>query len=247
MKYVLQVTIAVLLTAFPVQSASAQAKLIALTNADVIRLVGMRVPDQTVIAVINGAKATQLDLSPGAVSELAGNGVSTAVIAAMRQPSSPRPPAAVIAAPRQPPTPTPPATSASDPRRQEAIASLRAVQSVLAGGADTSEFKKYYLDAKIKIDALPKIPANATIREVSEIYADAVTLFIAAQMSELSADEVRSFRQKYGWIPRFFENVPDGGFGSRSTGVEKETASVWVRASAQALLAYSDQQLTDVK
>lgn len=82
------------MAAFTVQSASAQPKLTALTNADVVRLVAMRVSDQAVIAVVNEAKMTQFDLSPTAVSELRILGVAATVIAAMRQPSVPMPPTA---------------------------------------------------------------------------------------------------------------------------------------------------------
>lgn len=97
MKHVFVVTVAALLTALPVHSASAQSKLIPLRNADVVRLAALGVSDQTVIAVINGAKVTQLDLSPGAVGNLATSGVSTAVIAAMRHPSTPTQPTAATA------------------------------------------------------------------------------------------------------------------------------------------------------
>lgn len=88
MKYVFQITVAVLLTAFFGHSASAQSRSTALTNADVIRLAAMGVSDQTVIAVIHEAKATRFDLSPQAVSKFGVSGVSTAVIATMRQSST---------------------------------------------------------------------------------------------------------------------------------------------------------------
>jgi hypothetical protein len=92
MKYVLPVTLAVLLTAFGVHSASAQVP--TMTNADVTRLVAMHVSEQTVIAVIHEAKATQFDLRPQTIGELAVvYGVSPAVIATMRQPSAANGPA----------------------------------------------------------------------------------------------------------------------------------------------------------
>ena len=67
----------------------------------------------------------------------------------------------------------------ADPRRQEAIGALGALQSVTDGGANISEFKRYYLEAKVKVDALANIPENATIREVCDIYGDAVRLKMA--------------------------------------------------------------------
>ena len=86
MKHVLPMTVAVFVTAFLGYPASAQAP--TLTNADITRLVAMRVSDQTVIAVIQEAAATAFDLSPRAVIDLAIHEVPTAVIAAMRQPST---------------------------------------------------------------------------------------------------------------------------------------------------------------
>jgi hypothetical protein len=88
----------VLLTAVSVHSARAQSP--ALANGDVTRLVAMHVSDQTVIAVIHEAAATQFDLSPRAVSELAVSGVSTAVVATMRQSSTPTAPVASTAGPQ---------------------------------------------------------------------------------------------------------------------------------------------------
>jgi hypothetical protein len=89
MKYVLSVTIVALIALLPVPSVSAQSP--ALTNADVSRLVAMRVSDETVIAVIREAKAMQLDLRPLVLDDLAFHGVSVAVIAAMRQSAVPTP------------------------------------------------------------------------------------------------------------------------------------------------------------
>jgi hypothetical protein len=87
MKYVLRTTLAALLTALSVQSARTQS--IALTNADVTRLVVMGVSDQTVIAVIHEAQATQFDLSSRAVRELTTSGIPGAVVAAMGRPAAP--------------------------------------------------------------------------------------------------------------------------------------------------------------
>ena len=73
-----------------------------LTNTDVIRIVAMHVSDQTVIAVIHEATATQFDLKTLVVDELAFHRISSAVIAAMRQSAAPTP-ANTIAAPAQSP------------------------------------------------------------------------------------------------------------------------------------------------
>jgi hypothetical protein len=86
MKYALTPILAALLTALSVQSARAQS--LALTNADVTRLVVMGVSDQTVIAVIHEALATQFDLSSQAVRELTTSGVPSDVVAAMGRPAT---------------------------------------------------------------------------------------------------------------------------------------------------------------
>jgi len=75
--------VAVFLLALLVRPAGAQAP--ALTNADVVRLVAMRVSGETVIAVIQEAATTRFDLSPQAAIDLAAVGVPVAVIGAMRQ------------------------------------------------------------------------------------------------------------------------------------------------------------------
>jgi len=93
MKHSISIAMAVLLTGLLGQPAGAQVS--GLTNADIARLVAMRVSDQTVIAVIREAAATQFDLSSRAVVELAGQQVSNAILAAMRQvPAGATPPAA---------------------------------------------------------------------------------------------------------------------------------------------------------
>jgi hypothetical protein len=83
MKHPFPTAVAIFLIALLSHPAEAQAPV--LTNADVVHLVAMRVSDQTVIAVVQEAVATQFDLSPQAASELAGQGVSGEVIGSMRQ------------------------------------------------------------------------------------------------------------------------------------------------------------------
>ena len=96
MKHARPIAVAVLMIALLGQPKAAQTS--GLTNADIARLVAARVPDQTVIAVIREAPATQFDLSARALVELAGQEVSSAIIAAMRQvPVATTPPAASTA------------------------------------------------------------------------------------------------------------------------------------------------------
>ncbi len=149
---------------------------------------------------------------------------------------------------------SPPSTSGNPGDRQEAITSLRAVQSVLAGGANTSEFKKYYLEAKIKVDALANTPENASIKEVTRIYADATTLMIAGQINRLSASDVRYFKRKYAAestsVPflSVFKDMPDEGFYSSGlpTWHEKLEAAK-CQDSARLLLDLAQEKFQSVK
>ncbi len=105
MKYMLRVTVAILLTAFSVRSVSAQVS--TLTNADVIHYVKVGMSEQAVTTMVTEAikaRAIRFDLSPSGVADLEGHGVSPAVIAAMRQPT---PPAVVVTTPvKEPAAPT---------------------------------------------------------------------------------------------------------------------------------------------
>jgi hypothetical protein len=78
-----------------------------LTNADVIKLVGLHLGDDVVIAKVNEAPAVNFDLSPEGLSKLQSSGASSGVITVMLKrstPASQRPivpeaPAAAAAAP----------------------------------------------------------------------------------------------------------------------------------------------------
>jgi hypothetical protein len=98
MKHATPIAIVVLLTGLLGQLAAAQTSGLGLTNTDIARLVAARVSDQTVMTVIREATATQFDLSSRAVVELAGQEVSSAVIAAMRKVAATAPPPTASAA-----------------------------------------------------------------------------------------------------------------------------------------------------
>lgn len=57
----------------------------ALTNADVIRLLGLGVSDRTVLSVIQEAKQRQFDTAADSITTLKASGVSEAVIAAIQR------------------------------------------------------------------------------------------------------------------------------------------------------------------
>ncbi|HEX4286229.1 MAG TPA: hypothetical protein VHZ28_14135 [Terracidiphilus sp.] len=64
----------------------------ALTNAQVVAMVKAGMEEDTIIQAVRAAKAASFDLSPGAQQEMASNGVSSQVIAAMKTRSVGKPP-----------------------------------------------------------------------------------------------------------------------------------------------------------
>ena len=62
-----------------------------LTNAQVVAMVKSGMEDDTIIDAVRGAKSARFDLSAGAQHELASNGVSAPIIAAMRARAARRP------------------------------------------------------------------------------------------------------------------------------------------------------------
>jgi hypothetical protein len=85
----------------------------------------------------------------------------------------------------------------SDVRRDDAIASLRAVRSALSAGANLDDFRKYQIESRIKVDALPSIPKNGAIREISDIFTDALAFSVARVTGEISAVEIQQAKTRY--------------------------------------------------
>ena len=81
--------------------------------------------------------------------------------------------------------------------RAEAIASLRAVRSALNGGANLDSFRKYQIESRIKIDSIPDTPKNQPIREISDLYADALAFGITRITGSISELELSHARTKY--------------------------------------------------
>lgn len=145
-----------------------------------------------------------------------------------------------------------PVVIGTDAASQSALTALRAVQSVLDGGANATEFKKYYLEAKVKVDALPNTPASEPLRIVSALYRDAVTLSIAYQTREMSGFEVTTLKQQYATdyeFLEFFNKIPNDGFSRRSfmTSNEIERATIEAQAASQILLVRAAQRLHVMK
>ncbi len=136
--------------------------------------------------------------------------------------------------------------SASNPRR-EAIASLHAVQSAVAGGANAAEFKKYQLDAKVKVDALPATDENADVKHVAHIYTDAAHLMTAWLTSSLDDSESKYFKTEYASLNSKPINELRGFSHQSMVGAQFELARLSAEFGAKALLAYAASELQKVK
>jgi hypothetical protein len=83
--------------------------------------------------------------------------------------------------------------------REDAITSLRAVGSALSTGANLEEFKKYQIESRIKVDALPNIPENHDIRAISDLYREAVTFGIMSVTGgKISAEDLAAEKSLHG-------------------------------------------------
>lgn len=152
------------------------------------------------------------------------------------------PPAAPVATP----TVTLEVARARTPQWQDALASLRAVQSALSGGANRAEFKKYYLDARIKVDALPDSPANAPLLNVSNLYRDASALTVAYLTRSMSAADLHDFKARYAGDPqmwRFLREINDAGLGLNLPAYEREREAVYIDGAAQVLMFQASEKL----
>lgn len=133
---------------------------------------------------------------------------------------------------------------------QDALTALRAVKSVLDGGANISEFKKYYLEAKIKVDALPTTADNAVLREISDLYRDADSLSIGARLRSLTSLDIRALKIKYAGDPhfmQFFSNVREDGFGPMATTNTRQIMAIHAETSAQVLMHEAGEKLKSLK
>lgn len=137
-----------------------------------------------------------------------------------------------------------------DAKTREALTALRATQSALDGGANAAEFKKYFLEAKIKVDALPASESASALRAISELYEDTVTLSIARFTKSLSGTVLADLKLRYAGdyeFIRYMNDVPTDGIGPRLTTYRTEVAIINVRAAEQVLLARAAERLKLIK
>lgn len=90
------------------------------------------------------------------------------------------------------------ASTKFDQAREDAIASLRALRSALDGGANFDMFRKYQIESRVKVDALPGTDENSDIREVSDLYRDALTFSIARMTGSIDQLALDAALFKYG-------------------------------------------------
>ncbi|HWW86153.1 MAG TPA: hypothetical protein VNZ26_21300 [Vicinamibacterales bacterium] len=132
--------------------------------------------------------------------------------------------------------------------RQDALAALHAVESAVNGGANVAAFKKYQLDAKIKVDAFPATPENARLQHVSQIYVDASRLMTASQTQTLRADEVKYFKAQYGSLGvKPLNDLPYDGIDSdRQTSLNVQLGANAARFAGMGLLQLASSELQKV-
>lgn len=75
----------------------------------------------------------------------------------------------------------------------DALAALKAVDSVVTGGGAYPDFKQYYLAASVKVNALPSSTPATSLRHILAMYSDANTLLNATVVRSGSAASTRSF------------------------------------------------------
>ena len=93
-------------------------------------------------------------------------------------------------------------------KRDDAIASLHAVRSALSTGANFEEFKKYQIESRIKLDALPRIPANQDVRTISDLFADAIDFrIIQITGGEVEGSTLDSYKARYIDDPEIFKTL----------------------------------------
>jgi small-conductance mechanosensitive channel len=135
----------------------------------------------------------------------------------------------------------------STSQRTEAIASLRAVQSALNAGANFQEFKKYYIESKIKIDVLPNLPENNLIREISDIYKDAVSFGIIRSTGIISDSELKTARLKYDGDKNINKILNDMKVTDSSHGRDHDLNQLVGDTISKMLIIYADDKFKNLK
>jgi hypothetical protein len=112
-------------------------------------------------------------------------------------------------APAPPPTPVPTVVPSPTPdtKRLEAIAALKAVDSVVANQGTLEQFRKYQLEAAIKVDALPDAPSNRDIKAAAILYKHANILAGISQQSTVFSSQLKELKETYADLPEFVQTL----------------------------------------
>jgi hypothetical protein len=135
----------------------------------------------------------------------------------------------------------------SEPRRAEAVASLHAVRSALSAGANLQEFKKYQIESRIKIDALPSLPENLDIKEASDLYNEAVTFGIMRITGTVNSGELEVAREKFrnhAFIMKCLNGMQPN-YDSR--GFIHDLNQINAEAISKSLLILADEKISALK
>lgn len=79
----------------------------------------------------------------------------------------------------------------------EAALAVQAVRSALKAGANLDEFKKYQIEAQIKVDRLPATEATLAVRGVAQIYQDALHMGLLKFNGTLSSERRAALLERY--------------------------------------------------
>ncbi|MCX5886709.1 MAG: hypothetical protein NT096_12515 [Proteobacteria bacterium] len=137
--------------------------------------------------------------------------------------------------------------SVENTRRDEAISSLKAIRSVLDTGANFQEFKKYQLESRILIDVLPNVPENQVIKEISDLYKDAVTFGITRLTGTINNSELETARSKYQNDKDLIKILDDLRPNSESRGLAHDLNQVDAAAISQILILQAGMKLSKLK
>jgi len=136
---------------------------------------------------------------------------------------------------------------AGDSQRNEAIASLKAIHSALKAGANMQEFKKYQIESRIKIDALPDTPNNKIAKDISDIYRDATTFGITRITGVISPSDLESARIKYKDNENIAKYLSDMTSDYNPSKHVRSINKIDAEAISQMLFLMADRKFPDLK
>lgn len=136
---------------------------------------------------------------------------------------------------------------AADAQRREAIASLKAIRSALSTGANLQEFKKYQIESRIKVDALHNTPGNQVIKEISNLYRDAVTFGIIRLTGTISSSELEAAHTKYASNKELMKYLSEMKPTYESRGFNHDVNQIAAEPISQILIELADLKFSELK